>query len=167
MFHRILPALLCRLTFILVASLLSDVSATTYTWTGGSTTSNHWSDSANWTSGVPVSGPNTAIVFSSAGAQSASSPNSFQDLPPNPFTLASLEFSMPGTGSFSLDGGELAANDPNSSTLTITQNSAVAVTIGNKLSATDSMNVGGDGSGLLTFNGTVGSAAADFTKTGT
>jgi fibronectin-binding autotransporter adhesin len=160
--------LLRHLIFILVASFSSAVSAATYTWTGASATSNDWSDVANWSTGVPVSDPSTAIVFSSAGAQSSSSPNSFQDLPPNPFVLASLEFSLPGTGNFFLDGGALAANDPNSSTLTITQNSAVAVTIGNKLSASFALVVAGDGTGLLTLNGAVGTASGgvQFTKTG-
>lgn len=61
----------------------------------------------------------------------------------------------------------MAANNANGSTLTITQNSAVAVTIGNNLTASYGMVVTGDGTGLLTLNGHVGTGGASmFTKDG-
>src|SRR5438874_5479264 len=129
--------------------------------------SNAWSDAANWLTGVPVSDPETEIVFASAGAQSASTPNSFQNLSPDPFQLASLTFSLPGSDSFSLGGGALSASTAGGSILTITQNSAGMVTVGNNLSASFAINIGGDGTGLLVLNGTVSALSGGLTKSGT
>src|SRR5206468_3584002 len=85
------------------------------TWTGLGGDSN-WTTAANWSGGVPASGPATAVVFAGTNR-----PNPVQNVA-NPFALNSLTFGS-SAGAFSLAGAGLNFVSSGPTPPTVSQNS--------------------------------------------
>jgi hypothetical protein len=125
--------LLCLAVVTLHLASISFAAAETYSWTGNSLMSNAWSDPGNWAgANTPLSAATTDITITSPGFNSASAPNSLQDINGAGFQLRSMTFSMPGVGdNFTLSGGRLSFVGLK----TIIQSSPSFVTISNPIAA--------------------------------
>jgi autotransporter-associated beta strand protein len=85
----------------------ASVSATPYTWDGGTSATVSWSDPANWTpDGVPASGSTTAIIFNGVNNRGSTTTPLNVDIA-NPFVLNSLSFTAGANQAYYLGGNPL------------------------------------------------------------
>ena len=167
----LVPSALTRLccAFIFLAAVQAS-SAATWFWAGSGGNVN-WSTGANWNVGAaPVSAASTDLVFAgSTNTGSALIPLN-QNIANPFFQLNNLTFAT-GSGSFYLGGNAVAFTG---AARTITQNSSSAQSIANNITAstnsTVTLNLAGDGSGVVTLSGSInaGNANRDYAlnKTG-
>jgi autotransporter-associated beta strand protein len=92
---------------VFAAFLVSAGVANAQTWI--SPTSGNWSNPANWTPGVPTSGPTTSLVFTASGSSGYTASNDLG----NPFQVNSLTFQNSSTGFLNI-------NNPGSNQIQLT-----------------------------------------------
>jgi fibronectin-binding autotransporter adhesin len=138
-----------RSWLIIVAGLsaLAASPAAAQTWTGA--VSGSWTDAGNWSpAGVPVSGPNTQLIFGAAANAAMT------DDIAGAFALNSMTFNAGGPA-FTLGGNGLAFQSNTAGGLPqILTNSANNTTFGTAVSLLNNVTVSGSGS--LALNGPVG-----------
>jgi hypothetical protein len=130
---------------LLVSGLTTGAHAQ-YTWTGAGANSN-WSNSANWSTAVPVSGASTTLDFT--GTATAAD-NDIAD----PFTLNSVSFDVTSTV-FNMSGGTLNFVSSSGATPTLNQNVSAAITLNNNLTLGNDLTITGSGKGTVTLAGAI------------
>jgi hypothetical protein len=144
---------------IIVAGLsaLAASPAAAQTWTGAA--SGSWANAANWSpAGVPVSGPNTQLIFGAAANAAMT------DDIAGAFSLNTMTFNA-GSPAFTLGGNGLSFQiNTGGGVPQILTNSANSITFSTALSLQNNLTVSGTGS--LTLNGPVGGAGG-LTMSGT
>jgi autotransporter-associated beta strand protein len=122
------------------------------TWSGA--VSGTWSNAGNWSGGVPASGINTVLNFSSTS--NATMNNDLTGPGGLPFQLNAMGF-LSGAPSYSLTGNSLSfVNATGSVGPSIVMNSPNNVTIADALTLQNNLIVNGAGAGTLALNGSIG-----------
>jgi autotransporter-associated beta strand protein len=135
----------CRLCGVVVALASASIVQAQNTWTGNA--SGNWSNTSNWSSGVPASGINTQLIF---GATSNASMTN--DIAGPFFLLNKMTFSA-GDPTYSLVGTALDFRTNGSAvTPSIVMETTNGVTLSNGAALTNNLTVSGAGTGNLTFN---------------
>ena len=161
-FHFRASAWLALVAGAFVAAPIAAQPAATGTWTA--TADGFWNTGSNWLGGaVPTSAATTAVLkFNAGGATTYTATNDI-----GPFSMLQLVLSSNSSNPITLaDNGSNNALTfaANGTVASIYQNGSGAVTIGNPLTLTNSStssndaNVGGTGSGTVTFTGLISGA---------
>jgi fibronectin-binding autotransporter adhesin len=135
-----------------------------FTWTGGSSTGNNWSDANNWGGTAVASGTTTSLIFTGT-----TRPTPVADAGvANPFVQNALTFGA-NAGAFTLSGNTLQFQANGSTLPALTVSNGTAQTINNAVTLTDNLTVNynglASGVGNLTLGGSV-SGAGSLTTTG-
>jgi autotransporter-associated beta strand protein len=139
-------------SILLLLGLATGV-AQAQTWIG--TADGNWSTSANWTPGIPVSSPTTALIFNGYGSFTYTATNNIG----NPFQLNSLTFQNNSTGLVTVTsaaGNQIQFDGANPVINVIgTGDATLAAAAGSSIvlhAATGTVTLGGSGVGNLTIS---------------